>query len=454
MRGLEYFTSATLMQWWSELDELTAKKSSSKRGGLPAHLNSLDSGWNTVGRVTFHLAENKKDAARPFAFMATFTPVVPTHGKNPATIRHVPLSEALRQSVETGDQDQLDTLLEPVSRAARSTPLVANLLKTRALFSPQAWDIASAFEFLSSVPQLEQSGIIVRVPNWWNASRPPRPKVEVRVGSLKQSTLSDGGLDLQVGVSIDGEALTEQELKQLAEARQGLTFLRGKWVQIDPDRLQSALDQWTSLQQEHVGGLGFLEGMRLLAGASIGGEDFGDDVQAWTRLEAGDWLRETLDQLRQPDGKIKMDATKELNATLRPYQSDGVRWLWLATQLGLGVCLADDMGLGKTIQIITLLLQIKRTKTKRGSKDTSTSPTLLILPTSLLSNWKRELETFAPGLTLKTIHRSAMEESEIKAIADDPQRALAGVDVVATTYGLARRQAWLADMRWRLVVAV
>lgn len=458
MRGLEYLTTESLTQWWLQIDALTAGKSATFTGGLPAYLNSLHSDWNTVGRVTFHLAENKKNADRPFAFMATFTPTesMPTQSataqRSAAGVRHVPLSEALRQSVETGDQDQLDVLLEPVSRAARSTPLVAKLLETRALFSPQAWSIDLAFEFLSSVPQLEQAGVIVRVPNWWNASRPPRPQVDVRIGSRRQSTLSEGGLDLQVGVSIDGEPLTDKELEQLAQARQGLTFLRGKWVQVDQDRLQSALDQWKSLQQEHVDGLGFLEGMRLLAGASIGGQDFSADAQGWTRIQAGDWLQETLDQLRQPDGQIKIDAAKELKATLRPYQSDGVRWLWLATQLGLGVCLADDMGLGKTIQIITLLLQIKQAEKKRGSQAKSASPTLLILPTSLLGNWKREIETFAPGLTLKTVHRSDMDESEIKAIAANPQHELAGVDVVATTYGLARRQTWLADVRWRLVV--
>ncbi len=454
MRGLEYLLPETLCCFWSELDALTQQKSAACKGGLPGYLKSLHSDWNIVGRVTFHLAENKKHAEQPFAFMATFTPAgngASAAGAS-AQVQHIPLSEALRQSIETKDTRQLDILLEPVSRAAQSTPLIADLLETRALFSPQAWSIPLAYQFLSSVPALEKSGIVVRVPNWWNASRPPRPQVDVRVGSRKQPSLSAGSLDLQVNVSIDGQQLTKAELAELAKARQGLTFLRGKWVQVDQERLQSALDQWTSLQKQHVEGLGFLEGMRMLAGASIGGQEMSEETRNWTRIQPGDWLEETLEQLRQPGGRLLVEAEKNLRATLRPYQAEGVRWLWLATRLGLGVCLADDMGLGKTIQIITLLLQMKHSDRQGRKKPRKHSPTLLILPTSLLGNWMREIERFAPELNLQILHRSMTDTQAIKAIAADPPSQLADVDIVATTYGLARREKWLADFRWRLVV--
>ncbi len=452
MMGLEYLSVQMLSRIWNELDALTEQKATARSGGLPSYLRSLHSDWNLVGRVTFHLAENKKNPDRPFAFMATYTPTMRQASTSSSSVKHVPLSEALRQSIESKNTKQLDTLLEPVSRAANSTPLIAQLLQSRELFSPQAWDIAQAYRFLSVVSQLEESGIIVRVPNWWNASRPPRPHVEVRVGSRPQSTLSEGGMDLQVNVSIDGEPLTDDELAKLAEARQGLAFLRGKWIQVDHDRLQSALDQWTALQSQHVDGLGFLEGMRMLAGASFGADDVSDEARQWTRIVPGDWLRQTLDGLRDPSGNIAVDAEKKLKATLRPYQSDGVRWLWLANQLGLGVCLADDMGLGKTIQVITLLLQLQGYDAKNAKKRKTTPPTLLILPTSLLGNWQREIENFSPGLKLKVLHRSMMDAKEIDKIAVDPATQLAGIDVVATTYGLARREKWLADFRWRLVV--
>ena len=459
MLGLEYLTDNVLVRLWSQLDDFTSSKAMARKTGLPGYLRGLHSDWNLVGRVTFHLAENKKNANLPFAFMATYTPEGHANAANSTQVKHRPLSSALRESIESGDRKKLDALLQPVSNAAKSAPLVANLVETRALFSPQAWDLSLAHQFLKSVPQMESSGVIVRVPDWWNASRPPRPRVEVRVGNQTQSTLGEGGLDLQVNVSIDGQPLTDEELRQLAEAREGLTLLRGKWVQVDQEKLQSALDHWNTLKSEYHDGMSFLQGMRLLSGASIGETDVPDQVDRWTRLQAGPWLEQTLNELRDPDGRISDLCTDQLQATLRPYQNVGAKWLWMATRLGLGVCLADDMGLGKTIQVITLLLQLPKKQTgaagnstEPGKKQKSRSPSLLILPTSLLGNWQREIESFAPGLRLLIFHRSAMDAKEFKKIGDDPQTALKDVDVVATTYGLARRQKWLADVHWRMVV--
>ncbi len=446
MPGLEYVTAAMLRSLWSGLDEYTRGRTKDTKGGLTSYLRLLRPDWNLVGRVTFHLAENKKNPEKPFAFLATYTEGKTTAG----SIQHIPLGEALKRSISARDLKQLDVLLSPVSRAAKETPLIAELLESRALFAPQAWGIARAFEFLSSVPKLEQSGVIVRVPNWWNASKPPRPQVSVRIGSKNTSTLGGNALDLSVGVSIDGEPLNESELRELMSAREGMTLLRGKWVQVDPQQLQSALNQWQLLEQEHVRGVGFLEGLRMLSGVSLGGVEIDDEASSWTRLEPGPWLAEMLQTLKDPSGHIDLDPEQHLNAKLRPYQADGVRWLWFATRLGLGCCLADDMGLGKTIQVIALLLQLKLSETNLKQDDKR--PTLLILPTSLLGNWQREVERFAPDLTMFVAHRSVNDASLLKRVAENPAQELADVDLVVTTYGLARRETWLAEMNWRLVI--
>lgn len=107
-------------------------------------------------------------------------------------------------------------------------------------------------------------------------------------------------------------------------------------------------------------GLSFAEAMRLLAGADIAPDDAADSHIDWAQVTAGPWLAETLKGLRSPEALAQVDPGPALNGTLRPYQQVGVRWLHLLATLGLGACLADDMGLGKTLQVLSLLLVLKR----------------------------------------------------------------------------------------------
>ena len=162
----------------------------------------------------------------------------------------------------------------------------------------------------------------------------------------------------------------------------------------------------------------------------------------WSQLVAGPWLAETLQGLRQPEGLAQVSPGPELKATLRPYQQTGVRWLYLLTRLGLGACLADDMGLGKTIQVLALLLVLKR-------EHQECRPSLLVAPASLLANWAAEAERFAPGLRLLIAHPSALPAAELQAL--DAER-LSGFDLVITTYGSLLRLPSLEGMPWRVAV--
>jgi non-specific serine/threonine protein kinase len=139
----------------------------------------------------------------------------------------------------------------------------------------------------------------------------------------------------------------------------------------------------------------------------------------------------------------RIDPGAALNATLRPYQQVGVRWLYLIAKLGLGACLADDMGLGKTMQVLSLLLVLKRQAA--GQRQ----PSLLVAPASLLANWALEMERFAPGLKAFIAHPSALPAAELKTLA--PER-LRGVDLVITSYGSLLRVPWIAETAWQLAV--
>src|SRR5262249_10152341 len=132
---------------------------------------------------------------------------------------------------------------------------------------------------------------------------------------------------------------------------------------------------------------------------------------------------------------------RALHAELRPYQEVGVRWLALLNRLGLGACLADDMGLGKTIQVLALLLILKERAAGRG-------PVLLVVPASLIANWKTEIDRFAPSLSVLVAHPSIPPLLPEDMKPDD----LAGHDLVITTYGLTHRLPWLRQIDWPMVI--
>jgi non-specific serine/threonine protein kinase len=335
---------------------------------------------------------------------------------------------------------------------------VGELLSSREVFQPQAWTVAQAHRFLTEIPAMEQAGLAVRVPDWWKARREARPQVQVRIGEQPGDGLGlTSLLDFSAILSIDGTPLTPEEQDSLLAATDGLALLRGRWVEIDARKLTEALQHWRDLEAQHAEGISFLEGMRLLAGATADGT--GDATDEWTSLDTGTWLHDVLRRLRSPDEIEGCEPGTGLNATLRPYQADGVRWLWFMLRLGLGACLADDMGLGKTIQVIDLMLRLRGADpaSKQATGESApaglrSGPCLLVVPASLVGNWKGELEKFAPQLRVCLAHRSELDAESLAQIARNPVRQLARYDVVITTYTLVRREQWPRQVDWRLVV--
>jgi hypothetical protein len=445
MRGGEFLTPALLANLWVEIGRLVARETTAK--GLSGWLKSKNPLWHTVGRVTFHLAENKRDPDRPFAFLATYTHRLSEQGKP----QHLPLARALQEYAGAKNKTALSSLLAPVQRAAEKSALARELLETRHLFQPMVWTPEEAHRFLREIPVFEESGLVVRVPNWWKGGRPVRPRVNVRIGEKPGSLLGfDSLMDFSVEVALEGERLSAAECRQLMAGKEGLVLLKGKWVEIDRDRLAQVLSHWQRIESG-ADGVSFLDGMRLLSGVGRGGE--GDpmaeaETRAWSQVVPGEWLRETLRAMRDPSIIEGFDPERDLGAKLRGYQRQGVRWLWFMTRLGLGACLADDMGLGKTIQTLALLLQLKR----ENIAIKAVVPALLVAPASLLANWKSEIARFSPALDVFFAHPSETSAQTLKEAASDPASKLTGKDLVITTYGLLARSPWLRRMNWRLVV--
>jgi len=438
MTGAEYLTADVLSDWWRDLDTLVRSEIKTHPGGAQDYLRTRNPRWRSVGRVTLHLAENKRNPDYPFAFLATFSNGLTPQGK----VKHEPLGQALRQYAGARNREAMLTLLLPVSKAAESSDLIRRLVDSGEIYHPLAWTPRDAYEFLRAVPGFESSGLVVRVPDWWNARTPPRPRVSVKINSKNTAGVSvDSLLSFSVGVSLDGEPLSPKEIAELLEASGGLVPLKGKWVEVDREKLKEALAHWKSVERDvRREGISFFDGMRLLSGANLGRKDDDDAVTAvreWSGLTAGPELDSILTQLRSPE--TRQEATPPgLTATLRPYQQTGYSWLRFVTRLGLGACLADDMGLGKTVQVIALLLDLKR--------DKGTPASLLVVPASLIANWKSELAKFAPGLSFAVAHPSEGTAGEVK-----PAEA-ADVDLIVTTYGMLVRTDWMKTHRWRVAI--
>lgn len=441
MPGAEYLSPEVLQALWDDTAAACAAALAAAQTDLQSFLKHLNPAWNLVGRVHFNLAENRQDAEAPFAFMATYT----TRLSPQAKAQHVPLGQALREYAGAANRDRLLSLLLPVQRAAEECAWLKHMVDSGEIFHPLRWTPQDASRFLASVPALEPAGIVVRMPASWRASRPPRPQVSGMVGAREPSSLGlDGLLDFRASVTLNGEPLSEKEIASLLVGTDSLVLLRGQWVEVDRERLQRAMQQFREAEQLAAqNGLSFAAAMRMLAGASIDDSSAGPAVAEWSEVSAGPWLAEALRALRTPNGAA-VDLGPGLHGTLRPYQQNGVQWLHLLSGLGLGACLADDMGLGKTIQVLSLLLLVRR-----RNKGAAARPSLLVAPASLLANWSSEIEKFAPELCTLIVHPSAMPAAQVKAFTSSQT---VGLDLAITSYSSLPRIRALADVDWQFVV--
>ncbi|MDR2344466.1 MAG: DEAD/DEAH box helicase [Planctomycetaceae bacterium] len=482
--GAEYITSDVLTEWWTTLDEFVHKQISLHPSGAIDWIRSQNPLWRTVGRVTFHLAENKRDELRPFAFMATYTDNI-SHNVKPVQL---PLSKALKEYSSLNDRSALLRLLQPISLASEKCRWVKTMLDNQTIYSPRAWTPQQAYQMLQDIPLLEECGLIVRVPDWWKSRRTSRPQVQVSVGTKadKKFLRMDSLLEFNINTALDGETLTENEIKELLNTDSSIVRLRGQWVEVDSSKLREALEHWqniNSLIKEK--GISFYEGMRLISGVPIDSKwdetNKESEFREWSEVLPVGTFAEILTAIRNPANSQLYDIAFDkigLNAVLRPYQETGVRWLQLTSQLGLGACLADDMGLGKTIQVITLLLifktysdwpkEIKDVKDIKNVKDEikddvkdeikeikefdgggrcddcNGSCSLLVAPASLLGNWESEIKKFAPSLRIYIAHSSGNGTAK--------PNNLNKIDLLITTYGMIERIDWLKSNRWRTII--
>ncbi|NRD77141.1 DEAD/DEAH box helicase [Bacillus sp. BRMEA1] len=313
----------------------------------------------------------------------------------------------------------------------------------------------------------------ILLPSWWQAMKNANLKVKASLKGTSSHRPSFVGLEAMLDFnwrfSMNGVDLAEDEFRKLVEEKRRLVYVRGRWVKLDPQFIRQIQDLMKRAEKEGLHVRDLLE--QELFDSSDAAEDELENTKAFAKIqiELNQQWRKMVKQLSEVHEIPLSDLPSELNGELRPYQQLGMSWLWFLRQYGFGAVLADDMGLGKTVQLISYLLTVREkepipdtpsrglsaapeaeqaenlkssvvpnTKTSRGRKSEVAPPAkppikaaLIICPTSVLGNWQKELERFAPKLKVYLHYGSNRQKGE--AFTDQVQAA----DVVLTSYGLS-----------------
>ena len=297
-----------------------------------------------------------------------------------------------------------------------------------------------AYEFLKSTAwRLQDSGVGVVVPpslasqgGWANRLG---LKIQAETGKLRtgQRLGLQSLLNFRWELTIGGQSIAKEEFDRLVALNMPLVEINGEWVELRSQDIRAAQTFFASRKDQPA--LSLEDALRISTG----------DTQMIEKLpvvsfEAEGALEDLINTLGGNREIADIETPKNFRGELRPYQSRGVGWLSFLEQWSLGACLADDMGLGKTIQLIAFLLHLQE-------QDSLDAPTLLICPTSVLGNWEREVQKFAPSLKVLLHHGEGRPKGK------DFARAVQGVDLVLSSYALVYRD--LKDLQtvsWRVVV--
>ena len=332
-------------------------------------------------------------------------------------------------------------LLVNMGHAARTCPLLWHGMETS---RPTGVDIdmQTAYEFLKNdAIVLESAGFRIVLPHWCTPEGRRRARLRIKASARSGTQQAASGrtgmfnlptlVEYSYELSVDGEPVSEAEWLELVNAKSTLVRFRGEWMELDSQQMNRMLELWRQ-QDSGVGIHTVGDMLKEVAEADTDETEFVFD----------EVLNEILKGLQQVESIQELDTPPGFEGQLRAYQKKGLSWLVRQEALGLNPCLADDMGLGKTIQVIALLMH-----ERAGQKD-KLPPTLLIAPTSVLSNWQKEIEKFAPQLASMIHHGSgrASTPAEFK-------KQLAGCDIAITSFALARRdKILLAAAQWQRIV--
>ena len=247
-----------------------------------------------------------------------------------------------------------------------------------------------------------------------------------------QPSASTSGLSLVI--KVDGHPVSAEEIRFLLEQKSNFVFFRDHWIEVDRSILREALKALEKVRREKVNPVAFALGIGAIGRIEV------------EEAKVGGEIAKMINELRACAGNGADGVSAQpigLCGELRDYQARGVRWMRAVTDRGFGALLADDMGLGKTIQTIAWYLSLRNSSFHNSSLFTLHSSLLIVAPLTLLANWKRELERFAPSLKVY------VHQGDGRHVASGFRAACAEADVVVTSYSLlVREHALFREVAW------
>ncbi|NHK30476.1 MAG: DEAD/DEAH box helicase [Asgard group archaeon] len=359
--------------------------------------------------------------------------------KDPSLI--IPASEIWQSTNKTLDfleeryENPRERLLIDLVKAAEIYPKINESLES-SFPSEIILDEIDAFRFLTDYSHtLEQNNLNLLLPSWWK--NPNKISLNLNIDPSNQTTNPDSVfrlnsfLNFEWEIAIGDTTLSAAEFEKLAELRVPFIEIRGRWIKLDLEEVKESIalikEKYNELKYKDILQLSLLEDIEENnISIAVNGGRFLEELV--TRVNR----RSKIQTLQTPDSFI---------GELRPYQVDGFSWLKFLRDYGFGACLADDMGLGKTIQLIAFLLY------EIEEENNVQSPSLLICPTSIVGNWFKELNRFAPSLRVLIHHGSDRLFDEIFT------ERVFDYDLVITTYNLANRDKnLLSQTEWKNII--
>lgn len=419
--GSEFITESWIRFLFEKLNGIFVNEIKNYDGTVAFYLAEKSQHLHVPERIFFHIVESHKENF-PFAFLATYAT------KNDSgKVKHVPLQYALTEYQQ--EREKLLELLSCLNRVSEVSTLIGKFVESGEMFHPLQLSADEAFQLLKDVPEIEKAGIVCRVPNWWKKNA-YGVTMSVNLGEEKSALLGlDTILTMRPELGVDGIPLSKKEVEELLMQTEGLALLKGKWIEVNHAKLRALIAEMENYQGE----LSLMEALRM----GLQNSEEKEKADVGPVLTNGQWLSKLLQDLKTPKNIRSVIVPKTFKATLRPYQKTGYTWLNYMQKLGFGACLADDMGLGKTIQVLAFLEKLRKTE--------SHARVLLVVPASLLGNWQKETNKFAPSMTVNILHgRSA------KHLGEEVKQDNSFLTI--TTYGMVARIEELQQILWTCLI--